>query len=238
MTESAATSHTDAPRQQAGIGEAAQRRFKRDGAVRRGGRFTAARRQEVVQQVARLFLDRGYERVTIDDIVARIGGSKRTLYSQFGGKVALFEAVIKDMCAGVVGDLERGVDPSQPLDVQLGRIGENFLTSILDPKIIEQHRLLVSIGRGFPDLARMFFHAGPQSAYDTVAGWIHRQQAAGKIVPGDPAQLSALFLDMLTGRHQLARLTSAGDWSTPRSVRATVKAATHVFLRGVTPDSK
>lgn len=238
MIDSAATTHGGAPRQPAGIADAAQRRIKRDGVVRRGGRFTDARRMEVVQQAARLFLDRGYEGVTIDDIVARIGGSKRTLYSQFGGKVGLFEAVIRDMCAGVLDDLERGVDPKQPLDAQLGRIGENFLTSILDPKIIEQHRLLVSIGRGFPELARMFFQAGPQSAYDAVAGWIRRQQDAGMIVSGDPAQLSALFLDMLTGKHQLARLTAAGDWSTPRSVRATVKAATQVFLRGVTPDSK
>jgi AcrR family transcriptional regulator len=238
MIDTVATARAGARRQQAGHENAGERRLKRGANVRRGGRFTAARRKEVVQQAARLFLDRGYEQVTIDDIVARIGGSKRTLYSRFGGKAGLFETVIREYCADVKGDLERGVDTRQPLDEQLSRIGKNFLTSILDPKILELHRLMVSIGRNFPEVARMFFQAGPQTAYDIVAAWIRRQQANGAIAPGDPVQLAALFLDMLTGQHQLARLVSAGAWSTPRTVSATVRAATTLFLQGAAPPRK
>lgn len=199
--------------------------------LRRGGRVTEKRRNEIVQQAARLFLERGYANVTIDDIVAQIGGSKRTLYARFGGKAGLFEIVIKDYCAGVTHNLEAGVDPRAPIEQQLIGIGTNFLRMILDPKIVEQHRLMVSMGRSFPSVTQMFFKVGPSTAYDIVANWVRRQQAAGKLAPADPAQLAALFLDMLTGKHQLALLTSAPD-STPPAIAATVKAAAALFLRG------
>jgi hypothetical protein len=42
---------------------------------RRGGRHTEARRKEIVRKAAQLFLDKGYERVTVDDIIALVGGS-------------------------------------------------------------------------------------------------------------------------------------------------------------------
>ncbi|MGA8001655.1 MAG: helix-turn-helix domain-containing protein, partial [Pseudolabrys sp.] len=63
---------------------------------RRGGRLTEERQREIVALVAPLFLERGYEQVSIDDIVERIGGSKRTLYERFGGKAGLFEIVISE----------------------------------------------------------------------------------------------------------------------------------------------
>src|SRR5690606_14879724 len=77
----------------------------KNGKKRRGGRLTETRQREIVALVAPLFIERGYERVTIDDIVAVIGGSKRTLYERFGGKAGLFEIVIGEYCASVQRDL-------------------------------------------------------------------------------------------------------------------------------------
>jgi AcrR family transcriptional regulator len=205
---------------------------------RRGGRLTEKRRQEIVALVAPLFLDRGYEQVTIDDIVARIGGSKRTLYEKFHGKAGLFEIVIKEYCASVHRDLFKGVEQHASVEKQLITIGTHFLNLILDPRILEQHRLIVSMGRNFPSVAQMFFESGPQRAYRLISEWIERQQKAGKIGPGDAAAMAELFLDMLTGKHQLALLTSSSDATSPRAIAATVRAAAKVFLYGVAPPAK
>lgn len=205
---------------------------------RRGGRLTEKRRQEIVALVAPLFLDRGYEQVTIDDIVARIGGSKRTLYEKFQGKAGLFEIVIKEYCASVHRDLFKGVEQHASIEKQLVAIGTHFLNLILDPKILEQHRLMVSMGRNFPSVAQMFFESGPQRAYRLIAEWIERQQKAGKIGPGNSVVMAELFLDMLTGKHQLALLTSSFETTSPQAIAATVKAAAKVFLHGVAPAAK
>ena len=199
---------------------------------RRGGRLTEERQREIVALVAPLFLERGYEQVSIDDIVERIGGSKRTLYERFGGKAGLFEIVISEYCASVQRDLFAAVDQNASLEKQLTAIGTQFLSMILHRRILEQHRLMVSMGRGFPSVARLFYQLGPISAYGLVAGWIERQQKAGKLGPGDPMTLAELFLDMLTGKHQLALLTSSFESTSPEGIARTVKAAAKLFLNG------
>jgi len=193
---------------------------------RRGGRLTEERQREIVALVAPLFLERGYEQVTIDDIVERIGGSKRTLYERFGGKAGLFEIVITEYCASVQRDMFALVEK------QLTAIGTHFLNMILHRRILEQHRLMVSMGRSFPSVARLFYQLGPISAYGLVAGWIERQQKAGKLGPGDPTLLAELFLDMLTGKHQLALLTSSHEATSPEGIARTIKAAAKLFLNG------
>ncbi|MGA8748520.1 MAG: TetR/AcrR family transcriptional regulator [Pseudolabrys sp.] len=199
---------------------------------RRGGRLTEERQREIVALVAPLFLERGYEQVSIDDIVERIGGSKRTLYERFGGKAGLFEIVISEYCASVQRDLFAAVDQNASVERQLTAIGTQFLSMILHRRILEQHRLMVSMGRGFPSVARLFYQLGPISAYGLVAGWIERQQKVGKLGPGDPTTLAELFLDMLTGKHQLALLTSSFESTSPEGIARTVKAAAKLFLNG------
>jgi TetR/AcrR family transcriptional regulator, mexJK operon transcriptional repressor len=210
-----------------------QRTVKANAAApRRGGRLTDQRRQEIVELVAPLFLERGYDQVSIDEIVRRIGGSKRTLYERFGGKAGLFEMVIKAYCARVHRDMFAGIKEHEDIEKQLVVIGTHFLGMILHPSILEQHRLMVSMGRNFPSVAQMFFQAGPQRAYDLIASWIEKQQEAGKIARGDAAAMAELFLDMLTGKHQLALLTSSFESSSKKHIAATVKAAARIFLRG------
>lgn len=200
--------------------------------ARRGGRFTEERRQEIIEEAAQLFIERGYETVTIDDIVERIGGSKATVYSRFGGKDELFATVIKAYCARVVGALDLQEDPTASLEDQLRAIGTAFLDRVLRPETLEQHRLMVSIGKKFPDVGTVFYDAGPRSASKAVSAWVERQQKAGRLIPGDPYRLATLFLDMLTGEHQLARLVSVDDVSSPETVAQTVDLAVAVFLRG------
>src|SRR5712672_1981023 len=137
---------------------------------RRGGRLTEARRDEIVRKAAQLFLDKGYESVTVDNIIALIGGSKVTLFSQFGGKDGLFEIVIKGYCTevGVAIDFDTTGDTAE----QLLQIDHSFLKMVLSPRILALHRLMVSIGKKFLATAHLFYKRGPLSSYKIVATWI------------------------------------------------------------------
>src|SRR5258708_3587365 len=58
----------------------------------------AARRHAFLEAATAVFLEKGYANATLDDIIARSGGSRQTLYSLFGGKQGLFEALIAEHC--------------------------------------------------------------------------------------------------------------------------------------------
>jgi TetR/AcrR family transcriptional repressor of mexJK operon len=188
------------------------------------------RRREIVRIAAVLFLDKGYRDVSIDEIISRAGGSKATIYTWFGGKEGLFEAVVKQLCLDVTVAID--IDTKGDIESQLTRIGHSFLTMVLSPHILELHRLMVSMGRTFPSAGRMFFDAGPITAYRTVASWIEGQQQSGLIAPGDPYQLAVLFLDMVIGELQLRMLVSLPKETQSKKIKETVRSAVHVFLNG------
>ncbi len=122
--------------------------------------MTEARRQEIVRKAAALFIEKGYANVTIDEIIKLVGGSKATLYARFGGKEGLFETVIKEPCRDVTYSID--IVPQGDIRMQLTQIARNFLKSVLDPKIIELHRLMVSIGRTFPSVGSFFYEFGAE----------------------------------------------------------------------------
>jgi TetR/AcrR family transcriptional regulator, mexJK operon transcriptional repressor len=209
------------------------------GSARGPGRAETAeqRRERIIRTAAPLFLKKGYDNVSIDEIIGVVGGSKATIYAWFGGKEGLFEAVVRQKCRDVVVAIH--VDTAGSLEAQLTEIGHSFLTMVLSPPILEFHRLMVSIGRTFPETGRLFFETGPASAYGTVATWIAKQQNDGRIVAEDPYRLAVLFLDMLIGEHQLSWLTGVPRAARRDKVDETVRIAVKVFLRGcAAPETK
>ena len=89
-------------------------RPKDNGSGSSGRRRSDIKRDKIVRSAAKLFLDKGYENVSINDIIDVVGGSKGTIYSNFGSKEKLFEAVVEQMCAGVtlrIGSSPKGTEP-------------------------------------------------------------------------------------------------------------------------------
>jgi TetR/AcrR family transcriptional repressor of mexJK operon len=202
------------------------------GTARGPGRPETAeqRRERIVRMAATLFLKKGYDNVSIDEIISAVGGSKATIYAWFGGKEGLFDAVVRQECGVVVMAIH--ADPAGSLEAQLTEIGQSFLAKVLSPPILTFHRLMVSMGRTFPETGRLFFETGPASAYKLVSTWIAKQQKDGRIIDEDPYRLAVLFLDMLIGEHQLGWLTSMPGAARRDKIDETVRIAVKIFLRG------
>ena len=194
------------------------------------------RRERIARLAAPLFLKKGYDNVSIDDIIGVAGGSKATIYAWFGGKQGLFEAVVRQKCDDVT--LAIDIDADGTLEEQLTKIGESFVAMVLTPPIMEFHRLMVSIGRTFPEAGRLFFQTGPVAASAIVARWIERHQKAGRLIDEDPYQLAVLFHDMLIGEHQLGWLMGMPRATQKAKIDETVRVAVRVFLNGCVKSTK
>ena len=59
-----------------------------------------AKRVQIVGAGRRLFLERGFERTSMEAIRAEAGVSKPTRYSYYQGKDALFDAVLRGLMEG------------------------------------------------------------------------------------------------------------------------------------------
>lgn len=189
-----------------------------------------ARKELIVRLSAPYFLDKGYDNVTMNDIILAAGGSKATIYSLFGSKEGLFDEVVRLMASEVSVSIE--VNAPGTIEEQLRQLGRSFLVLILHPKVLEFHRLMVSMGKSFPAKSKLFYEAGPLSAAQNVAGWIARHQKSGALRAGDSYDLAVLFMDMLIGQHQLAMLTNQILHVSEAEIDRKVDNAVRMFLRG------
>jgi len=94
-------------------------------------------RRAILTAAARLFKERGYAGVTIDAIAEVAGLTSGSLYSQFGSKQALFDAVLDAELEGL-----------RPRWAQLRQGGENALNAVIHAYLSLPHR--ANAGGGCP----------------------------------------------------------------------------------------
>jgi len=98
----------------------------------------AARRDEFIEAGRRLIQTRGYERFTIEDLLAEVGASKGAFYHYFDSKPALLEAVVERFADEVVAAAASVVtDPRLPAVAKL----ERYFAAIAARKTAERHFL-------------------------------------------------------------------------------------------------
>src|ERR1043165_5573092 len=83
--------------------------------------------RRILETAQRHFNEHGLERANVDAIAADAGVSKMTVYSNFGSKEGLFQAVVRDRTAAVAGvPGAAALDPDQP-EMALLALGARFL---------------------------------------------------------------------------------------------------------------
>lgn len=168
-----------------------------------------ARPAELTAAALELFAEKGFAATRLDDVAARAGVSKGTVYLYFASKEELFEAVVREgivpalaqgeaMVAQHTGDtasLLRGI-----LHGWWALIGATPLAGV--PKII------LSEARNFPDMARFYNDNVIQRGRALMSGVIERGIARGEFravdVPHAIDSLMAPLLFLVVWRSSMA----------------------------------
>lgn len=191
-------------------------------------------RDVILKAATEVFIEHGFTGSSIDQIAARAGVSKPTIYSHFDGKEKLFVAILNAVCDSFAAPImDPGAD-SEDLSVMLVKIADGYTRSVLRPEIVALHRLFVAEAERFPELARRYFEAGPERVHRTLAEFLTSRMARGEIRKADPLMLAdffaALVLTPMRAR-QLFALDTQIDWAL---VDRYSRKAVALFLDGCT----
>ena len=72
------------------------------------------RRTQILDAARRLFLTKGYEATTIEDVLTAVGIAKGTLYHHFPGKEAILDAIVQRTVDAIVQRAQAAADGPQP----------------------------------------------------------------------------------------------------------------------------
>lgn len=193
----------------------------------------AERLRSLKDIAANMFLEQGYEAVSLDTLIARVGGSRRNIYSHFGGKEGLFIEAVTERCAELAVPLEQldiqGSDPKEALVL----FGHKILEIVLQPRALALHRLMIAEGQRFPELSQSIWHAGHSNATRLLAQWFEDRQRERHFRTDISAEtLAAQFISLAVTTPQLRCLVGFGTSLNSAAISTVVGEAVCVFLDG------
>lgn len=199
---------------------------------RRGRPRDPERSQRILEAARKHFYAHGLERASVDAIAAEAGVSKMTVYSNFGSKEGLFEAVVQDGTDGVIGGVAgaEALDPLLPRQALLS-IGEQFLALTREEHTLGKFRSLYGAASAQPEACRAFFRQGPARLTTELALYLQRAHDAGSLKVKDPRLAADLFLAMFLGSDHMSGLLMLKRPSA-RQNKALLTEAVRVFMAG------
>jgi TetR/AcrR family transcriptional repressor of mexJK operon len=194
-----------------------------------------ARRRAFLEAATAVFLEKGYANATLDDVIARSGGSRQTLYALFGGKQGLFEAIMRDRCDTIFAALDADGMVDRPPSEVLLDFGVRLLEVVCAPEPIGIYRLVVAESASMPDLAERFWSAGPGRTHTMLARYIGEQVRRGTLRVSDPEQAAQQFWGMLLSGFHMQCVFGLRDPPQPDEIWAFTRSAVDRFLEGCRP---
>lgn len=185
----------------------------------------------ILEAAKKLFIEQGFEGVSMDQIAAEAGVSKLTVYSHFGDKDALFAAAVQAKCEEMLPDTLFELELTGSLRDQLKAIAQAFFALVTSEEAISTHRMMMVPGNIDDKLKQTFWEAGPQRTHDAFAAMLQALVSKGDLDIPDVATASAQFFTLIKGEVH-ARMT-CGLCSRPGPVdaREHVDATVDMFLR-------
>ncbi|MGZ4994982.1 MAG: TetR/AcrR family transcriptional regulator [Methylobacter sp.] len=194
-------------------------------------------RDRLLDTAFNLFLENGYGNLSLETIARDARVSMRTIYSQFGGKVGLFGAVIRRCSDQFVTSLtEEHVFESSPEEA-LTSFAKQFMYRITRPDVVRIRAILIGESPRFPDLATQFYEQGPQRTLDYLAQFFARQQQAGYFAEDiDTHFLAEQFLSGLRSERILKLQLGLEPTPDEAEIDVWVRQAVDLFLHGSLKD--
>lgn len=186
--------------------------------------------RRILEAARNHFYEHGLERASVDAIAADAGVSKMTVYSHFGSKEGLFEAVVRERTDRVMGGVAgvEALDPKQPRKALLA-IGEQFLALTRDEEALGKFRSVYGAAGAQPEACRAFYRQGPERLIGDLAAYLRRANASDTLKVRHPRQAADLFLAMFMGDGHVRRLLML-DAADEGENKALLREAVRVFM--------
>ena len=169
-----------------------------------------------------LFLSRGFEATSCDQIATLAGAGKGSLYARYANKEELFTAVVRR-------SVEASVRPSSdslsalPLMERLRIVGLDILHHSLQPDAVAMMRMVIATATRFPELAQLANRIGWEGGVERVAEVISVRAQPDSLPRAKPA--AAWFISLTFAPQQMRALFGESSHTLQVAARVRVDEA-------------
>ena len=179
-----------------------------------------------------IFLERGFELTTMEEIAIQVGMSKRTVYARYEDKGALFKAAVRRAIEGyTVPRSALEAVASDDLRETLAAIARLRIAKLATPVAIKLQRILSSQSYRFPELFHAAFDEGTGPTVTFLVDLFLQHSKRGVIHLADPRRAATAFLSLVVGGP--ARLIVSGNKLDPAEIDRHIHFTLDLFFHGI-----
>jgi TetR/AcrR family transcriptional repressor of mexJK operon len=199
----------------------------------------AGRKGALILDTARqMFLERGYDATSLDDVAAASGVSKTTVYNNFEDKEGLFSAVVlsvTERAEQIISELGATLSGDEPVAARLTAVARALAYGVLNPAVVQLRRLAISEALRFPDIVTAYWDRAPGRTLALLTDSFAQMAAQGELDTEDPAAAAALFAYAVLGLYQDQALLQPSRPVTRADLDGHVGSVVAAFLRAYAP---
>ena len=140
-----------------------------------------ARPQELLSAALDLFVEKGFSAARSDEVAARAGVSKGTLYLYFPSKEELFKAVIRTNLSALIAQGQTIADQYEGSSAELLRLLlHSWWQRVGDTSAGGIFKIIIAEVRNFPELAQFYTDEVVIPAHRLLSGTLQRGIARGE----------------------------------------------------------
>lgn len=188
----------------------------------------------ILDAAQRVFLKKGYQSASLDEIAETAPASKPTIYAHFPGKEALFEAVVARVVAGLTNF--EGFEPKgRTVQDKLASLGTEIVERFID-ETIGITRATIAEAERFPALSRHVHENGRDRAAAAVSHVLNdatqtlSRATKGPFGPKRIVATAQIFMDLILLPMVMRALMGEGARELRSDLPAFVRERVNFFL--------
>ncbi|NVJ97837.1 MAG: TetR/AcrR family transcriptional regulator [Alphaproteobacteria bacterium] len=185
----------------------------------------------IIDAASMLFLEKGFDGTSMDEVAKRAGVSKQTVYSHFSSKEQLFAESIHITIEKYFPDQALQGMQTHTLETDLTAVAAKFATLLMSKDAMAMHRVLVSAAPRGPQLATIFWEAGPAEMIVKLSAFLQKWVDAGELVIDDLEKAGAHLIALLKGKYHFEMSIGLYDTLDEAAFNAHVADAVDCFLK-------
>lgn len=150
--------------------------------VQRSDRKRPATQQAILAAALDVFLEKGFADTRLDDVAARAGVAKGTIYLYVSSKTALFEELVRSAIRSPLeGAGAHVASLDMPIEAALRLLFTRMREEVLETRRREVARLILSEAGRFPELAELYHREVLSRGIGLIRAMLARAAERGEI---------------------------------------------------------
>jgi TetR/AcrR family transcriptional regulator, mexJK operon transcriptional repressor len=193
------------------------------------------KRKVLLLAATELFLDKGYDGTSMDDVAAKAAVSKPTVYKYFSDKERLFAEIVRATTSEIDGLMRLVAETmaaQTSLESGLILLARRFIGALMQPRILRLRRLVMANAERFPDVGRSWYEQGFERVLATLANSFQGLADRKLLQVDDPLLAANHFVGLLLWIPINKAMYTGDHRSSPAELERFAVGAVRAFLKG------